>query len=568
MTNITRVYGRIAERRADINARIEVLAYRSPNGIHQQPTELKQNFPPWGYVFAPSIFDRMDDVQIGSLIEFNTVPSQNSNGDVNLLDFSREPKLTSLRVIEVQQEIFSAENALNQPALKEFISEELAHFYISQTTWLYGPFKNQGKDVVPKSGMSVKKYQLPEVYIAGGKRFLLFEPQHGAVGDIDCMTPAQLGNFLKELLKATKIATEIGPLKKALEALPQDTLGVARVQRIAAGLDKLTLASSELSELAGLSVGLKTMYGHALQTARDELKSEFLDEITGEKAIIEKELSQTKQGLQKIKKEKEKYEKELLLLKREHSHLSKDKDRLIMDIRMGSLVGGQNGGRQSGLITREEQLYLSDGPAFEDLTGFIQFLSGSWEPGLRSERTPSLYFLYLFKDYRCLLVKNLAAVLSVMRLTNNCRLVIQQVEADWLKFEHLYNNSLQYIWEKAHEEPAVIHFLVLEDINLAGIECYAKPLLDILDGVRLKLPGCDTSWPENLWIIGSSLPADGERAIGLPLSQMTFSQWGYIPFESPIHLVAPPGSLLQLIAASLTSHDKIAPQTTNPHLSE
>jgi hypothetical protein len=153
-------------------------------------------------------------------------------------------------------------------------------------------------------------------------------------------------------------------------------------------------------------------------------------------------------------------------------------------------------------------------------------------------------------------------------LTNNCRIIIQQVEADWLKFERLYYNSLQYVWETAHQEPSVIHFLVLEDINLAGIECYGKPLLDMLDGVRLKLPGCETAWPENLWIIASFLPADGERAIGLPLSQTTFRQWGYIPFESAIHMAAPPRERLQLMAGSLTSHNKIAPQTTNPHLSE
>ena len=105
---------------------------------------------------------------------------------------------------------------------------------------------------------------------------------------------------------------------------------------------------------------------------------------------------------------------------------------------------------------------------------------------------------------------------------------IQQVEPDWLKFDNFYENGLKQIWQQAYSYPDKLHFIILEDLNMSSIECYGKPLNDLLGKTRKVLPGLGTTFPKNLWVFGIPIILS-THTFGLPLVKDTFLNWGAFP---------------------------------------
>jgi hypothetical protein len=135
--------------------------------------------------------------------------------------------------------------------------------------------------------------------------------------------------------------------------------------------------------------------------------------------------------------------------------------------------------------------------------------------------------------YKTILVKDIAIGVAIAESTNNCKYIIQQVEADWLHFKDFWNNGLGSLWQSAKENPSQMHFLLLEDMNMSSPELYARPLTDILRGIRKQIPFGKTSFPENLRIIGTLAPVEDPK-IGLPIFEQTFKDWGEIGFRGNI----------------------------------
>jgi len=140
----------------------------------------------------------------------------------------------------------------------------------------------------------------------------------------------------------------------------------------------------------------------------------------------------------------------------------------------------------------------------------------------------------IISTQKAILVKDIRIGLSIVEATNNAKYIIQQVEPDWLHFKDFWDNGLGEIWNSAHNSPDKFHFLLLEDINMSALECYCRPLLDILTGVRKKIPYGQTPYPNNLKIIATYAPFE-EPKIGLPIYRNTFDNWGAIGFRFDIN---------------------------------
>ena len=115
--------------------------------------------------------------------------------------------------------------------------------------------------------------------------------------------------------------------------------------------------------------------------------------------------------------------------------------------------------------------------------------------------------------------------MSYAATTNNAFYIIQQIEPDWLHFSDFWKNGLGAIWKSAHDYPDKLHFLFLEDINMSSPECYARPLLDMITGIRMLIPFGKTQYPGNLKIIATKISTENPE-IGLPLIRTNFHGMG------------------------------------------
>jgi len=220
--------------------------------------------------------------------------------------------------------------------------------------------------------------------------------------------------------------------------------------------------------------------------------------------------------------------------------LENNKNRLINDIRIASLVIEKNPSiiperiPKKSLPTFEVQTYQKKEQPFDDLSAFIMSYKRLFEDG-DSGPSDGKKALFQLRDKRLVLCANPRLVQLIAKYSNNCNLFIQQVEADWLKYDSFYVNGLEQCWQSAHANPEVIHFLLLEDINMSAIECYARPMTDLVAGIRTTLPGFQTPWPNNLWVFGVPVETDKENGFGVPLLEHSFRYWGALPIFSKIN---------------------------------
>lgn len=562
--SISKVIGIIEEHRGVNSARIKVVSYQNNGEFIKNPIEIKNHFPPNGFVFAPNFFERFDH-SLDSLIEFSISSVSSNKEDSVLLDIHKDCKSVGFQVFVITDNILINEFSINQPILKNFIQEESSHFYIKSNNALYGPFKNSNGNIIPTAGKEVNKWRpTPTEFQSGDKVFLLAKPTD-VIAKIDCMTSSQLGEWLKKQIRNEQLNIDFNLLQKALESQELEGLDKARMNRALSDVRQLSLNVSELKILANSSENLNTLYVDALNKANKELKDELVEPFVQKKAKLEADIFKLEQTIKKAKKEEADTLKKLEVTTKENNFILKEKDRLIEDIRVHAFIHGLDTLNSEKLKTYEERLYMAeeDNP-YNDLNEFIT-INNAVDGSQKGENRFFYNAILQFKDYRCFLSDKIEPIIQVAESSKNCKILIQQVEPDWLKFEFLYENGLKQIWKSSHDHSDMLHFFILEDINMASLECYGRPVLDLLSGVRVKLPGLSLSWPKNLWIFGIPLSIDDDYKFGVPLIKNTFRNWGaFAKTESPLaYKQIKSNKFLQI--EKLFDHDIIIPPSLNDY---
>lgn len=98
-----------------------------------------------------------------------------------------------------------------------------------------------------------------------------------------------------------------------------------------------------------------------------------------------------------------------------------------------------------------------------------------------------------------------------------CKVYELHVEHDWLHYSDFVNHGLIKIWKEAASNSAIHFVLVLDSLNLTHPECGMKPLLDSFE-CKIPLLGTKLKRPENLKIMATLLPTEGDGAIGQDIS--------------------------------------------------
>lgn len=563
-----RVVGRVAEPIGS-SCRIEILSFKQNGKPVTNRVDIKSTFKPHGFVFAPKFFEKFS-FDGNDLIEFNTIANPTVKGenlDTVLMDVTTGCKSAGFRVLHLSLNVMFNERSFNQPLLKQYVGEEIPHFYIKVGVFLYGPFKSTLYDVVPKTGTVVNKCNFTtKEFLFNDTQIILFEPEE-VIDKVDCMTSQQLVLWLKEHIRNQQLDIDASQLRIALDAQDFQGLDIVRAQRLFESTQSIVLAREEINAVLSISPDFKKLYESAIAQMSNEIRQELIHPLEKENKQLQQSVTSLNAQIKKLKKEEEIYQSNVSQLHKDHAFFSSEKTRLIEDIKAHALVHDRST-VSTTLITYEVQVFSHTAEPYSGLEAFVHTVNDSVQTHENGKSRFVHKILYQFNSFKCFLCKDTRMPLQIARLSNNCKVLLQQVEPDWLKFESLYNNGLQHIWRSAHEHPEMLHFFILQDINMAAIECYGRPLLDLASGIRKKLPSTELPWPDNLWIFGVPLVIAEDNNFGLPLLEKTFEDWGAFPIVGKVAVNGDASSDKYLQLSQLHEHTLVIPSEINSYFFE
>ncbi|MET4141460.1 hypothetical protein [Pedobacter sp. UYP1] len=539
------------EIRKSASARIRVVSFKRKNEYITQPDEVRVAYPPEGYVFAPVLQDKFE---VDDLIEFHTVPAKNPkpSEDEFILDKHGACNLIGNEVFRVSAYIIRPEGAIDLEEFDHSLIRSNSEFYLSINEFLYGPFKKSEDYIQPIK--EVFQFPLDQVtlYPAGNKSYLIGKPSSNT--KYDTMNQAQLGDWLKDRMRNFDLAFEFQDVRNAIAKQPLNGLDSVRIRRALSTLDQLLLNQADLKTISDNIPQLKVTYTSALELARDE--------ITLPLQIQASELEKNIFALVSEKQTAEQQLKEQLILlnnaRQQLANIEREKERLIDDIKIHALVQPSSINIVSQFAKFDVQSYVSQGSQHTSVFDFIKSFRETIVVGEEDLAKVGHTLLLLLKDYKCLLTVAAEPIIQIARLSNNAKIFIQQVEPDWLKYDLFFENGLKQVWESAITNPEMIHFLLLEDLNMSSPECYARPLNDILSGIRRSLPGLPGPFPVNLWIFGIPMEPSYDQEFGLPILKNTFRHWGCVPIRNGEWEFTHNNSGMILTPTVLIDHDEMA----------
>ncbi|MCB9231087.1 MAG: hypothetical protein H6581_05470 [Bacteroidia bacterium] len=541
--NKEKVWGIVAEKKGNNSARIKIFA-REEKGFRVD-FDIKESFPPYGYVFANSFFEAFPSFLIGTIIQFYAIPNfgveQGEGRDEWKLDpnLNPKPKPTGFRVFETQSNPWKTEGVLDLGVLEKenFLSE--IPFLIFHNEQFIGPLKSENGKIFPtfKKEVKIWKSDSQLIYSWSDNQFILEEPKTPPIGIADSMDGPQLqkwflekvkplaSNWIKELDSKTNWRIELSGLLEN----NADQLFNIRLKRIINTFDTLELDKNSLIELSKGSQEFQAIFERTLLSMQKDFKAEIQSAIDAEKEnlkTIERSIQAQKDTLEKI-------EQEIISQKTDLKYIEQNRARLIQDFKLFTEINSgvilpniESAGQKIQLSSIEigEKPYSSSKQFFQEFQFHLQKLGIS---NKRIERQ----ILGLLSNFRCIFIPDTRVGVALARAIGKTKFIIQQVEPDWIKFEFCWRNGLSDILDSCLNFPNQIHLLIIQDINLASPECWARPLLDMNLGIRDFFPNSKYNWPSNLWILCTKQPAQEPENIGLPLFGRTFEGWAGLAYS-------------------------------------
>ena len=87
--------------------------------------------------------------------------------------------------------------------------------------------------------------------------------------------------------------------------------------------------------------------------------------------------------------------------------------------------------------------------------------------------------------YKAILVPDNRIIHSIIKATGRCKYSIQYVTPEWRSFSNVWNNGLNTMIHSCISNPDIIHYYILENINMSYLPCYLQPIVDISMGCLL-----------------------------------------------------------------------------------
>lgn len=135
-------------------------------------------------------------------------------------------------------------------------------------------------------------------------------------------------------------------------------------------------------------------------------------------------------------------------------------------------------------------------------------------------------------SHKASIIPDISYAYTLANFITNTHLNIITVEHGWYHYEDFVKAGVLDFYNSALEDNEHNYLLVLENINIVPIECAFKPLIDLLSGARLNLPGATTlAFPKNLRILATVLPSASDDSFGMKLNEASYSGFHFV--ETP-----------------------------------
>jgi hypothetical protein len=435
----------------------------------------------------------------------------------------------------------------------------------------------------PKADGHVVEYALPRlgsetfhVWDNGegeNQAVLLVEPAKAGGRVIDLLPASGLAEWLLRVLKRDKPLltsfdraspgwrSHISELLDTVTDPVQVGLDRSRFARLEAALGELAQNEARLTDLAELPRFKETLDAAIrgeVETARGRIEAQAQEETRGyvgrlkqererERAQAERERLALQRELDKVRAEiagaeriraeaRARVEQDESSLRTAADYLVESRDRIIRDFSVfhglienarASGNGSANGHSQGAAKLIEAAAPAAteagtEGPVINDQGVFLRdrlvpamAAWGAEATWLQAKRLHAALVSCRWVAVSC----PSWGVAYAEALGADARHHVLAVEPTWLSFSDAWRD-LETFWCEAVERSDALHLLTFADADRALVQCWARPLLDVVSGLRSALPS-GLPWPVNLRVM--ACPAADEAALYVP--EWVVSHW-------------------------------------------
>lgn len=542
-----KVVGIVDQRKGKESASIKVVGYINTDKkcILFSEEETQILFPPYGFVFEPGFFINFNTFSELDMICFKVTvnPKSTSSDDLYqiLSNTNNTVKCHGYMLIHDNQ-ISYKDNFLDLSDFDTSLLTQKDSFYIEHGQAVFGDFKLKNEHVVNGSFNKTHAWSKKDCFYYNykGHGYLLQKPDTNFNAKIvDTLNNIELAKWFRKKLKlinseTVKNLNELFQLEGIAEIFNESSdsqleLDKIRLKRIEKSFSNYNLLVTDINYLVNISDNLKEQFNKALIQYKDEIIQRFSKEFDE----LEKKNHSASFDIEKKQHQLEVLNNEVIEKNTQIDLLLKSKERILSDFSIiKEVLGGsisQTEQVQSNSFVIETIIPEENTPLIEKKDKFLARLRHILSEQKNSSLAANL--LVAIATFKGTFISDEQIALALIEAAGNCKYIIQQVEPDWLHFKDLWNNGLGAIWKSSHENPNVLHLLVLEDINLSSPECYMRPLLDCMNGIRKRIPFAMNEFPENLRILATKISSE-EPKIGLPLLKQTFKNWAAVGFTN------------------------------------
>ncbi len=531
------------------HARIKVLAW-SKNGFWISK-EIDDHFPPSGMVFAPNFKDDWPMFTEGDVIRFtyDDNPYQVRPGHDQIILPTKKSGGRCIKcapILSIEMETIYKREVLSG------LSGNCYFFYKDKSKkYICGPIKAEdsspvtGKEVFAKAFRedydTVKDLETNKCYMAIDENEF---SQRDKAFSVDCMSESQLKDwFIKLVLPNYYSADELDTLKACFKRIKTDTNKIEaddfltnnRLERFRNHLKDISFSNIEIQKLGQIPAFKEIIEKQNAKFKDDYLQEQMRDIQSNLQQFREKSEKEMKSIEHEVKKQKDaleqvnsKYSSELEKIKsifseenkkvekarKEYERLKEMKDDIVELIRIESSITTNSFEFPLDVVKRKEMALPIK--TDNDIASFSTKVMLNSRTDINLNR-----FLHAIRDdsWFCMKTKSIQSCVFACHYIGNTIYELCQPSPSWLSFKEFWNEALHRIWNSAHDNPDIWHFLIIENFNIALPECWGAPLWNLIDGKTQYLPLAEkTGYPTNLKIIVTEAPTESEdnSHIGLP----------------------------------------------------
>lgn len=533
------------------NAKIDVVGYVDWRNKFTQlkDSEIQKLFPPYGKVFAHNFAEKFYETK-GTLVCFSVIPNEKIGEGYYAFIWNKSGGVYEFGArVKKLKGSFTANGQYNYSLLKENNLLDVEHdTFVTSGGAIYF-FKADSQERL----ISYWKEGSLDTITVNGKLFVTDTAKGGEDGKIDITTDEQLQEwFMKNVLKKNwsqifeeKTFRNVEPLLRDAFASSKGLDGLvlsSRIKRLTHITRALTISFEELNELKTLP-WLKDSIERSISVYKDayleevekekakeleEIRERYDMEILVEKERVEKEkqkLSKEIEGLDEtyqsklaeqervlqdkkteaelIEESVEEKQRDVLALEESINRLEKRKEEIIEDFSVVKEVLG-TGSTTIVDAKQPKSLVVDEIKLADDAVPVYQAFIKSLENTLKTNRlthSAATDIGHQIALFRILLVPDVAIAKVIAVACMKCRYSLEYVSATWKSFDDLWQNGLRQMVDECYKNEDVMHFLILQNINLTYLPNYMMPLIDIQRDITSTFPGTNIKFPDNLRII-------------------------------------------------------------------